>query len=105
MTEPSPPTPEAEAVRGHDVLRRSADTLWRRLLGGVLLLAPDMDEPLRLSQPADVLWELLAEAIPFDALVAVLAEAHDVPADVVRNDLTPLVERLLAAGAIVVVRQ
>ncbi|MGB8861430.1 MAG: PqqD family protein [Ilumatobacteraceae bacterium] len=52
---------------------RRDDVLSRTQLGEVLLLAPDGDEPIALTSPGDLLWELLAEPHTIKELVDAFA--------------------------------
>jgi Coenzyme PQQ synthesis protein D (PqqD) len=80
---------------------RSSHVLWRRTLDTLVLLpVTSDDEPFALAATGPELWGLLAEPRSLDDLVGRLAEAHAVDPYVVAADVEPLLERLLALGAI-----
>lgn len=83
------------------VYQRDPSTLWRDAPGGVLLLVPDGDEPVLLSSPGDVVWQLLAQPSTLDELVAILSRHFSAADDAVRADLETLVTDLCAMGAVV----
>jgi hypothetical protein len=84
------------------VIQRAEGTLWRRLLDGVLVLAPDAHEPFVLQPPADLIWQLLDEPIDPDDLDALLLEQF-ADADPVRllDDVHRFIDDLVASGAVV----
>lgn len=88
-----------DPIAGATRLVRAPGALWRRLLDGVLVLAPDQDEPLHITAPGDVVWELLAEPITVDELIEELAELYGTPAGTVSADLEPLLATLRESGA------
>src|SRR6266545_3023150 len=83
--------------------QRNPAALFRRLLDGVLVLGPAADEPLQISAPGDVVWELLAEPLTQRALTEDLSEIFGAPVNVVRADIEPVLTALIEVHAIRVV--
>jgi hypothetical protein len=79
---------------------RNPAALCRRLVDGVLVLGPSADEPLRISTPGDAVWDLLAEPLAPGALEEDLSQIFNVPVDVVRADIDPVLRALMVIGAI-----
>ncbi len=92
----------AEAFDDHAEFGRAPDALFRRLLDGVLVLTPTMDEPVRISSPGDAIWAALAQPITAALLVETLAGLYGAPVETVRRDVEPVLAQLHAWGAIVV---
>lgn len=88
-------------MRGDQVLVRAEGALCRRTLKGVLVIAPDASEPVLVTTPGDVAWELLAEAHTPVELAAALGELFDTEPATVARDIEPVIESLLASGALV----
>ena len=80
--------------------RRAPDALWRRAFDAVIVLPAGVDEPMTLVGSGPQLWELLVEPRTFASLVDALASAFSEDRDVVAADIAPVVERLIAVGAI-----
>jgi hypothetical protein len=81
---------------------RSERVLWRRTLGGVVvlpMLAPTA-QPIELRGPAAGIWELLAEPMTSADLVAALAAAYAVDEDQVATDVDGALDLLLELGAL-----
>jgi hypothetical protein len=74
--------------------------LWRRSADAVLFLPPGAPAPLTLAGSGPEIWELLLEPRTLDALVTLLAAAHGADPDQVRADVEPVLDQLLASGAI-----
>ena len=83
------------------LLVRSSAALWRRLLDGVLILTPEMSEPLRITAPGDVVWLWLEEPQNIDDIADGLATLYGVTSDTVRADIAPVLRELFELGAIV----
>jgi hypothetical protein len=88
-----------EPFTGGTRVVRAPGALWRRVLDGVLVLAPGQDEPLLITPPGDVVWQLLADPITVDELTEELAELYETPAATVRADLEPVLAVLGESGA------
>ena len=86
-----------------DLLVRGAAVLWRRLFDGILVLAPDAEEPLHVSSPGALVWALLEHPTSFGGLVSELASWFGLPEEQLRADLGPVLSALRAAGAVVVI--
>ena len=66
-----------DEVMGDEVMVCRADAvLTRRLLDGVIVLAPNASEPVRVSAPGEVLWSLLDEPCAIGDLVSELHHAY-----------------------------
>jgi hypothetical protein len=81
-------------------LARADGILSRRLLDGIMLLTPDSGEPLRISQPGAVIWQLLDEPRTITDLVATLAKLYGVDAVVIDSDVRPILQILADYGAL-----
>jgi hypothetical protein len=77
---------------------RRTDVLWRRSLDAVVLLADGSDDPLVLAGSGPDVWELLAEPRTLDDLGAVLAGRYDAAADVIREEVEPVLDQLVGAN-------
>jgi hypothetical protein len=87
----------------HGHLRRRAEVLWRRVTSGVVLLTPEAADVIEVTGPGAEIWDLLAEPITFGELTARLARDHESDAATVRRDVEPVLEELVARGAVEVV--
>ena len=81
-------------------LRRGDGVLWRQALRGLLLLVPGSDDPLLITPPGDAIWTLLAEPHTRIELVDALAAAFDEDPRRISDDIAPVLETLLAEGAV-----
>jgi len=79
---------------------RDGRALWRRSGATVVLSAPLHDEVVLLEGTAALTWELLAERIDEDELVAPIADHFSVDGQQVREQLTAFLEGLLEYGAV-----
>jgi hypothetical protein len=80
--------------------RRRPDALWRRSLDAVVVLPPGTGEPVTLGVTGPEVWELLAEWRTLDDLAALLAELHEADPVAVAADVMPLLDELIALGAV-----
>jgi hypothetical protein len=80
--------------------RRRPDALWRRSLDAVVVLAAGNAEPVTLAATGPEVWELLAEWRTLDDLAAVLARTHGANPTTVAADVMPLLDELIALGAV-----
>ena len=80
---------------------RSARVVWRRTLDGVIVL-PILEaaEPIALRGSAADIWDLLAEPMTSEDLVAVLAATHGVSAMSVAVDVDGALVSLSELGAL-----
>lgn len=62
-----------------------------------MLLAPDGD-PVALNDSAAAVWRLIDRWRTLEELVVALIEDCDAPAEVLADDLGPLLRELIAAG-------
>lgn len=90
----------AEPERLQRRYAREDATLWRGVIGGVLLLVPGCDETVHVSTPGDVVWDLLAEPRTLDQLAEALAAEYGEPVDTVLRDVEPIVRSLHDLGAV-----
>lgn len=81
-------------------LRRSDAALSRRTPRGVLISAPGAAEPVLITTPGEAVWSSLEAPCSRAELVATLAEAFGEDATVVATDIDPVLEALLAIGAV-----
>ncbi len=81
-------------------LIRSEHVLFRSVLNGVLILGPGGVDPILISSPGDLIWELLSDEISLEDLIAQLASEYSAPESVVRADIEPTLRTLLEAKAI-----
>lgn len=82
------------------MLVRTSTALSRRLLDGILVLAPGMSLPMRVTTPGDVIWDLLAQPHTIASLVAELCDIYGVPPDTVATAIEPVLSALLEVGAL-----
>jgi hypothetical protein len=87
------------------VLGRAPGVLSRRLLDGVLVLGPQMSEPVRISAPGDVLWEMLREPRAFAHIVDAWSSTFRVPEATARADVEPVLRTWYDGGALTVTVQ
>jgi coenzyme PQQ synthesis protein D (PqqD) len=80
---------------------RSARVVWRRTLDGVIVL-PILEaaEPIALRGSAADIWDLLAEPMTSEDLIAVLAAAHGVSELSVAADVDGALVSLSELGAL-----
>ena len=116
---PGPPEPEAAfrervgrpgtvpAVEGSPAhprprrWRRRPGVLWRRTLRGLVVLAPDGDEPVAVTGSVDELWDLLETPHRLDELVGTLASRYpDIDPTVLEGDVGAVLDRLEEVGAL-----
>jgi hypothetical protein len=90
----------AEQLGDDVVLRAAPESLVRRLLDGVLILGPSATEPLRCSEPGDVLWSMLSEPRPVGELVKAWAALFGLAQHEARSDIAAILAAWLDAGAI-----
>ena len=89
-----------------DVLvERSSAALWRRLLDGVLVLAPEMPEPLRFSTPGEVLWAMLDQPCTFAELVDAWSVLYEISERTARAVIEPVFVAWCDGGAVVAARR
>jgi Coenzyme PQQ synthesis protein D (PqqD) len=80
---------------------RAERVLWRRTLGGVVVLPVlGLTVPLALRGSAASIWELLAEPMTTADLVAMLAAAHGVHEAQVVEDVSGALDTLLELGVL-----
>ncbi len=80
--------------------RRAPGTLWRRIFDEVLLFPPNATEPLSVTMPGALVWELLREPISLDELIHEVASHFDAPMEQVEDDLEALLARLVSEHAV-----
>lgn len=79
---------------------RNVNVLWRTMDAGLLLLAPEAEEPVLLDSVAPTIWDMLAEPVQFREAVAVLAEVFATEPEIIEADLSRFLETLLDFGAV-----
>lgn len=84
-----------------DAWARSPDVLSRRGAQRTVLLPPGRQDPLFVSGAGVAVWELLDPPVTVDELVRQLSDVYGMDADTVEASIAPLLEELLAAGAVV----
>jgi len=101
VTAAPPPTP-AQSSRPDRTTRwqRRPDTGWRATLGGLVLLPHRRSDPVTLAGSAVALWTQLAHPTSEPDLARRLAEQFDADAVEVARDIRPLLDELLALGAV-----
>ncbi|HEY5014973.1 MAG TPA: PqqD family protein [Acidimicrobiia bacterium] len=96
MTITDPVAPEALVL-----WCRADRVLWRRTLGGVVVLPTQRTtEPVALRGPAAMIWELLAEPLRAADLLESLAATYGVGAHEVAADVAGALDLLLELGAL-----
>ena len=79
---------------------RDSSTLWRGVIGGVLILPPGSHESWFVTAPGDVIWDLLVEPRTINQLVDALSIAFDEHPSIVLTDIEPVVRTLYDIGAV-----
>ena len=93
--------PDRDRLMGHDrVFARPRGVLWRRCPDGVIVLAEGMDEPVTLTSPGDVIWELLSAPTELGQLIAELKSRFDATAEQIEADTTGFLVDAIAVGAV-----
>lgn len=87
-------------IADDEVFIRTAVALWREVPDALVVLGPKARQPRLITGPAAEVWSLVGQPVAFGALVAALAEVHDVSPDVVRHDLQPVLRALHGDGAV-----
>lgn len=82
------------------VWRRHPEVLWRRSLDAVVLLPAAANEPVTLPGTGAVVWDLLEEPATLPDLVATLHDVYGEDPATIEHDVTALLERLEALGAV-----
>jgi hypothetical protein len=80
--------------------RRSERVLWRSTARGMVILPPQ-GEPLALVGPAAAMWDLLANRLGHRELSERLSARFAVPVSDVEDLITPVLDHLVDAGAVV----
>jgi len=83
------------------ILSRAPSALARRTLRGVLIAAPGAEEPVLITTPGDAVWELLDRPQSRPDLIATLAAAYDEAPTTIAADIDPVLDLLVATGALV----
>lgn len=92
----------AELFADDAVLCQVPEALSRRLIDGVLVLAPAMTEPLRVSGPGGAIWSLLAQPSTIAELVEALSTHYGAAVETVRVEIQPVLRALHDGGAVTV---
>jgi hypothetical protein len=81
---------------------RHPESLWRAAGDTVVVLpgAGEVRTPLCISGSAAQMWKRLAEPVSVAELAAELAEEYEADAAEIAADLAPVLDDLLAAGAV-----
>jgi len=96
---PDPAHP-ARPAAAPETIGRARAALWRAGEFGVVVLPEHADDPVTLAGSGALLWELLARPRPLPDVVDELAGLYGADVEVVERDLEPVVERLVAIGAL-----
>ena len=76
--------------------------IYRDVSGEVVLLNLQSGVYYGLDSVGSRMWQLLMEQRPLDDVCAVMLDEYDVPADVLRADLSKLVDELSSKGLVTV---
>ena len=79
---------------------RAEGVVWRRTMDGIVVLPGHGQEPIALLGAAASMWELLAEPLTAEELVAALAEYYGVDAEQVSPEIRATLDGLLHRGAL-----
>ncbi len=79
---------------------RDESALWRRMFNGVVVLGSAADQPISISHPGLLIWQLLAQPTTLAALADTLSAEFEVAPERVRADALTVIEVLVAAGAV-----
>jgi hypothetical protein len=80
--------------------RRCPDVLWRRSLDAVLCLPPGAGEPVTLAGTGPEVWDLLERPQTLTEIATELADRHEAHAEIVAQDVLPVLEHLTALGVV-----
>ncbi|MDH3754866.1 MAG: PqqD family protein [Acidimicrobiia bacterium] len=82
-------------------LVQAPSVLVRRGLRDLYVLPPGQAAPTVVTPPGVIVWDLLADPISVDSLVAELAELFDADEGEIRSDIEPVLDELVAVGVLV----
>ncbi|MGH9177317.1 MAG: PqqD family protein [Acidimicrobiales bacterium] len=88
------------ATDGSGLFVRDHTLLWRRVGGRRLVVLSPSGELRELEGSGPVLWELLAEPVAYQELVAVLGELFGEAAARIDADVAPVLAELEASGLV-----
>lgn len=80
--------------------RRRECTLWRGVIGGVLVKPSGSRESWFITSPGDVVWDLLAEALTLDQLAETLSRDFGEPVETIRPDIAAAIDALVEIAAV-----
>lgn len=89
----SEPAQDLIVVRAHRVL-------WRRVLDGVLVLAPGADKPIHIGTPGELLWDLLVVPTSISDLVGTVVDFFDVEDAQAQVDVQEAIQMLSRSGVV-----
>lgn len=82
------------------IARVSPGTLYREVRGEAVLLHLDTGEYFGLDEVANRVWQLIVEKSDLDEVETAMRQEFEVDQDLLSNDLSRLIEDLLAKGLI-----
>ncbi len=85
----------------HSCYAHHPDVAWRRIQDEALLVDPHTGRIFPLNPVAARIWVLLGEGLPVSAIIQALAEEFDAPSEIVQNDASDFIARLLGANLLV----
>jgi Coenzyme PQQ synthesis protein D (PqqD) len=95
-------TPSHATVVPMSRVEVSPSVIYRDVSGEIVLLNLQSGVYYGLDPVGSRMWHLLMERRPLDDVCAVMVEEYDVPADVLRADLSRLVDELSSKGLVTV---
>jgi coenzyme PQQ synthesis protein D (PqqD) len=84
-----------------EALRLAPDVVFERVEGSALLINLATNRMFELDPAGTRFWELLSDGNDREAAEAALLDEYDVQPEVLREDITSLVERLVSEGLVV----
>ncbi|MET0421114.1 MAG: PqqD family protein [Acidimicrobiia bacterium] len=79
---------------------RRADALWRVTPTALVVLPTDSVDPIIVGGAAPRVWALLADALPIDAIITLLADTWGDDPQFAEPDVVAVLERLALIGAV-----
>lgn len=87
-------------LRDDDVVVRARAALWRAIDDALVVLGPHVDRARVITGPAAELWFEVVTPVSLARVVAVLADRHATPRDLVQADVAEVADLLVRDGAL-----
>jgi Coenzyme PQQ synthesis protein D (PqqD) len=80
--------------------RRAGRTVWRHAHGTVLVRPIVSQEVFALTGAGADLWQMFSEPLTVDQIARRLAEAYNIPAEEIEQDIAQLIDELASRGVL-----